>query len=259
MTAQAPEPSDAPGARRNGLAAERFAELLDVEERLVPGLLQALADAQVAAFAVPRGTSGVDRLHVDGERVDAARLVVERELRAEARRSGSTPVARDARPPSWRSSAGQADVDAAWEQIVASWEDAPAVRGDEGKTSSRRSRDDDVPARSRRSRWRRRAARPARQEGSSGAGGGTDAEEPTGWAPPPAPPVGRLSPQALVGVLAMAAGLLVVVWPGLVGLRPSAVTFSLGVLGLVGGAVALFLRLSDGPRRDDRPDDGAVL
>ena len=257
------EPED--GSRGNGLAAERFTELLDVESRLTSRLLEVLAGTGVAAFARPRPEGGADRLHVDGEQVEAARLVVERELRADAASTGVEPSTAPASPQPWRSSAGQADVDAAWADIVAGF-----------------GRSGDEPV----ARWP--ASEDLPEESAGGRGGSTPgagatsprAEDPrpdlpdpavpraprpdpedTYRAPPP-PPVGRFSRQAKAGVAAMVVGLLVLVFPGLLGflgIRASSAVFAVGALAVVGGAVALFLRVSDGPRHSDGPDDGAVV
>ncbi|MFL6073089.1 MAG: hypothetical protein ACJ73S_06785 [Mycobacteriales bacterium] len=77
------------------------------------------------------------------------------------------------------------------------------------------------------------------------------------YIPPPPPPVGRAAPQTVVAILAILAGGLLLIDPGLVGLGADASSFLLAVAALVLGVGMLVWRLRD--VRDDDPDDGAVV
>ncbi|WP_219417087.1 hypothetical protein [Pseudonocardia nigra] len=78
--------------------------------------------------------------------------------------------------------------------------------------------------------------------------------------PPEPPPLPRLGPPAIVGLVLLGLGLVLVVAPGWVGI-PEPYGLPLGLLGLASGLGWLVLRLwPDPPSDDDRgDDDGAVL
>jgi hypothetical protein len=84
-----------------------------------------------------------------------------------------------------------------------------------------------------------------------------DDEEP--FVPPPPPPLPRISAQAIVGVIAIIAGLVVFFKPDVLPLGDQA-GMVLGLLGIIGGAALLIMRLRPGgPDDPDLPDDGAVV
>jgi len=79
------------------------------------------------------------------------------------------------------------------------------------------------------------------------------------FVPPPPPPLPRISAQAIFGVLAIAAGLWLFFVPDLLPLGEQA-SMVLGLVGIIGGATALIMRLRPGgPDDPDLPDDGAVV
>lgn len=79
------------------------------------------------------------------------------------------------------------------------------------------------------------------------------------FVPPPPPPLPRISVQAIIGVLAIVAGLWLFFDPGLLGIGEQA-SMLLGLIGIIGGAAALIMRLRPGgPDDPDLPDDGAVV
>lgn len=80
------------------------------------------------------------------------------------------------------------------------------------------------------------------------------------FVPPEPPPLPRLGPPAIVGLVLLAAGLVLVLAPGLLGV-PEPYGLPLGLVGLAAGLGWLVLRLWPDPpdRGDDADDDGAII
>lgn len=78
------------------------------------------------------------------------------------------------------------------------------------------------------------------------------------YIPPPPPPLPRLTAGAIGAAALVVVGIVILIWPGLLGLGAD-LTATLGVLALVGGIVGMFWRLRDTRPDDDGPDDGAVV
>ncbi|NUT34969.1 MAG: hypothetical protein HOV79_18080 [Hamadaea sp.] len=79
------------------------------------------------------------------------------------------------------------------------------------------------------------------------------------FVPPPPPPLPRISVQAVFGVIAIFAGLWLFFDTDLLPLGEQA-SMVLGLVGVIGGAAALIMRLRPGgPDDPDLPDDGAVV
>jgi hypothetical protein len=90
-------------------------------------------------------------------------------------------------------------------------------------------------------------------------GDGLPDEDDEPFVPPPPPPLPRLSAQAIFGVLAIIGGLWLFFDTDLLPIGDQA-SMLLGLLGIIGGAVALIMRLRPGgPDDPDLPDDGAVV
>lgn len=87
-----------------------------------------------------------------------------------------------------------------------------------------------------------------------------DVEPPERFVPPPPPPLPRLSRQSVLGALAVVAGLVLLLGGADLPLDRTT-TLLLGFATILGGAVALILRLRPGtdPEEDTRPDDGAQV
>jgi hypothetical protein len=84
-----------------------------------------------------------------------------------------------------------------------------------------------------------------------------DDDEP--FVPPPPPPLPRISAQAIAGVLSIIVGLWLFFDTDLLPLGDQA-SLLLGLIGVIGGAAALIMRLRPGgPDDPDLPDDGAVV
>jgi hypothetical protein len=269
------------GRRDNGLDADRYVPLLDVDPRVGEHLLDVLRLAGVPAYLEPsmdvepytRSASvpspPTDRLWVDRERRDTARDIITAETS-----TGGTPDpdAIDDLP-----SRGLTDPDEelAWRDIVARYDRDDSARGgvppwpvaedldrprppgpEAGRAAPPGAGDRPEPpaaggpARGRASR----AAHPGRPPGHPGADGGADPEE--HYIPPAPPPIPRLSKQAVVALILIAVGTVLLLSPQAVGFSAQS-GLALGVVSLVSAGGLLVLRLRED--RHDDPDDGAVL
>lgn len=88
-----------------------------------------------------------------------------------------------------------------------------------------------------------------------------DEELPEQFVPPPPPPIPRISRQSILASLAILAGLVLVIGrPRLLPLDRN-LAILIGFAAMVGGAVALILRLRPGPDPDEppQPDQGAQV
>lgn len=251
-------------ARTNGLDADRFSPLLDVDPRVVGVLLDALRQAGIPAYVEPSpGSRGgylevrlpdrpTDRLWVDGRLTPQARTVVEAEL-AEFR--DQLAAAEGQRRP-----AGATPEDAAWAEIVASW-DTPAA----GVASWPAA--EDVPPEPPgqpgghviRPADRREPPPPLTPAFAPAADPLDDTDD--HYVPPPPPPLPKLSASTLWALVAAALGLLLLFAPQAIGLLQSPLTFGAGVLSLIGAAGTLIWRMRDTPPSDtdSDSDDGAVV
>jgi hypothetical protein len=213
------------GSRANAVPPPAaWVPLLEVDHRVSQPLLDSLEDAGVAAYAEPHAVATpVDRLHVDASRRDLAEAVVAAELPG---------LLAELAPPEDEVDPFDAIV-AGWDAVpvAATWPDAEDVR----------------PA---------RAVPPPEP-----------AEAPTPrvrhdedhFVPPPPPPLPPAQPVTRYAVLAMSAGIFVLVALPLLGTQPSHVLSVLGALCVLGGLGTLVWRMRDAPPVDDGPDDGAVL
>jgi hypothetical protein len=282
------------GARGNGLPAERWQSLSDLDPQLADAMLGLLADAGVAAYAlpvegrlthllhVPVGDRPLDRLFVAGDAAARAREVLdahlpelEAELEADAA-AAAGPAPADLPP----------DLDEAWRAIVAGYDqDAPGAEDRRGPAAPAAATDDlpeDEPGPGRRT-LRRAADRPdqpaegrvdprppdsgwadieARLAAQGMPAGPPDDREPDDedhFVPPPPPPHPRgdaVTRWAWAGVVG---GPLLLTLATLLGWNVAGWPAVLGVVGFLAGFGTLVARMGDGPRVDDGPDDGAVV
>jgi len=79
------------------------------------------------------------------------------------------------------------------------------------------------------------------------------------YEPPPPPPLPQATPAALAAFAALGLGALLLIAPGLIGLRSGDATLGLAILAITAGMGLLVYRLRDTPRDDTDPDDGAVV
>ena len=232
-----PDPTGrARGRRDNGLVANSWSAVDDVDPRVGEHLLDVLALDGIAAYlqptidhdAVTRAVSlpkrPTDRLYVDRYRAAEARALV-------AAEAASSPPAQD-----------DIDEEAVWAGIVASFERPSASVAPPLPAAPVEQAPVEVP-------WVDDAA----------AADETEEEEEEGYVPPPPPPLPQVSRQTAGALLTIAAGIfLLVLGSRLLGLDTE-VAFRLGILSIVGAVGYLIWRMRDDRSDDDRPDDGAVV
>ncbi|MDQ1647954.1 MAG: hypothetical protein QOG60_11, partial [Frankiaceae bacterium] len=96
----------------------------------------------------------------------------------------------------------------------------------------------------------------------SGAPGGqdvTDLEPDEGFVPPPIEPMPPSHPVTKWGLVALGLGVVLLIFPTLLGLRHTTAVDVVGVLSILGSVGLLVSRLSSDSGDDDGPDDGAVV
>jgi hypothetical protein len=229
------------GRRDNGLDATLWSPLRDVDPRVGEHLLDLLQAAGIAAYLEPSADVGpytrtvflpsppLDRLFVDRSRRVEARGVVDEHVppgsdrdQTGDRRRGPAAEAAAVRP--------DLNEDAEWARIVSAFE-AEHGRPVVGEQPS------DAPP-------------PPPHEPAV-----LDRPD-EHFEPPPPPPIPAPAPASLYAVLIVAAGLLLIASPGVLGLS-SDVGLVLGVAAITGGVAMLVSRMRD--RAPDDGDDGAVV
>jgi hypothetical protein len=219
-------PGAPPGARANAVPPPAaWAALEDVDARVAQPLLDALEDADVAAYA-ERVADGTDRLYVDAHRRDVAAGLVAAELPGLLAELAPGDVVEEVDP---------------FDAIVAGWDavpEAPTWPASEDVRPAVREPDVGPP------RSMPKAAK-------------VDPHE--HYVPPPPPPAPPAHAATRWAVLAIAAGLFVLVGLPLLGTMPSHPASVLGAIAIIGGLGTLIWRMRDAPSVDDGPDDGAVV
>jgi hypothetical protein len=227
------------GRLDNGLDADLWSPLRDVDPRVGEHLLDVLQAAGIAAYLEPSADVGEytrtvflpsppsDRLFVDRARRVEARAVVDQNApRVAEEQRGDRAAAPRPEPAAVRP---QIDEDAEWARIVAAFEaeHGRAVMPDEPA---------DPPP-------------PAPHETAI-------LDKPDEhFEPPLPPPLPAPSPASLYAVLLVVAGILLVGAPGLLRLSTD-VGLVLGVAAIAGGVALLVSRMRE---RSDDGDDGAVV
>jgi hypothetical protein len=228
------------GRRDNGLDATLWSPLRDVDPRVGEHLLDVLHAAGIAAYLEPSADVGpytrtvflpsppLDRLFVDRSRRVEARGVVDEHAPAG---TDIEPVDRR-RGPAPERSAVRSDLDeeAEWARIVSAFE------AEEGRPAAIEQPSDAPP--------------PPPHEPAV-----LDRPD-EHFEPPLPPPIPAPAPASLYAALIVAAGLLLLGAPGVLGLS-SDVGLVLGVAAIAGGVAMLVSRMRD--RSPDDGDDGAVV
>jgi hypothetical protein len=226
--------------RGNGLTADDYAPLAEMERSVAADALLALREAGVAAYAVvpePEDTPGSGEGSGSGApaqvSVFADRTALER----------ARAVVRDLAPDALPAAEAAAVDEVAWQQIVSGFSaTAPDPEHGTPATPAPRSADrgDDPPA-------------PPREPHPLV----RDDEDHFVPEPPGPPPhldrLGRLAWGGLFGGPLLLLAAMLLSW------NPPRWLALLCVVGFVGGMVILVLRMKDRPPPDDGPDDGAVL
>jgi hypothetical protein len=262
------------GRRDNGLVAQEYAVVGDVDPRIGEHLLDVLAAGGIAAYLQPatdlhpvtRTTTlparPTDRLYADREHLGTAREYLTQLTVPEQPSGDETGLA--FLSGHGEASSGSTDEDA-WASIVAGyhepidpsdvpWPEAEDVDGPGMGVADM----DTEPA----PRHPIRNARDTIDQSSLLDGLDTfgadlpDEDDDEGYTPPPPPPLPRISAPAIVAIVALLVGLLLFFWPSLLPLRQN-VTLFLAFAAVLAGFVALIWRLRPGDEEDDDPDNGA--
>lgn len=209
----------------NGLSADTYVPLADVEPDVGEHLLVALRRARIPAYVEPAAAAPLRRLFVAAaDRADARTVV-------EAAASGALlPL----------DPLEGVDTDAEFDALVGEWDTdtISAVRAAE-RDLSREDAD-----------WRARL-----EPGFSNSSAADDEEH---YVPPAPPPLPRLAAATILALVVLAASIVVLAVGDRFGLD-SDVAFLLGVGGILTGAGMLIMRLRARPPEDDDGDDGAIV
>jgi hypothetical protein len=267
------------GRRDNGLVAQEYAVVGDVDPRIGEHLLDVLAAGGIAAYLQPatdlhpltRTTTlparPTDRLFADREHLTTARdYLSQLTATPEAARDRRSAASMEDTDPDPELTPVPLDEKAAWESIIAGYHvtidptEVPWPEAEDVDTSATAAVDMDTEPAPRASI--RRAPDTIDQAtlfDSLDAFGDDlpdDEDDEEGYTPPPPPPLPRISASSAAALIALAAGLLLFFWPSLLPLGQTAVLFV--AFGLVlGGFVTLIWRLRPGDEDDDDLDDGA--
>lgn len=268
------------GRRDNGIDASDYAVAGDVDPRVGEHLLDVLGASGIAAYLQPtadlnpilRATTlparPTDRLYVDRAQLQTARDFLHKVTGGEL----PTPPPPPPDPTAAPAATPQAEVDAAWAEIIAGFHTAPDPTAEppwpaaesveesvtkpppapprlqsaadfSGITLNRRRTDQPDP--------------PSLLDGLEELDAEGDEDE--RYVPPPPPPLPRISKYAVMGVLGVILGFVLFLFPYLLPIDTDYVTL-VGFAAIVTGAVMLVWRLRSGEDdEDDDFDDGAVV
>jgi hypothetical protein len=265
------------GRRDNGIDAADYAVAGDVDPRIGEHLLDVLGASGIAAYLQPtadlnpilRATTlparPTDRLYVDRTQLEIARDFLHKATGGELPTPPPPPADPTAPPP-----APQAEVDAAWAEIIAGFHTAPDPTAAPPWPASE-SIEDGAPKPppppprlqsaadfSGITLNRRRTDQPDPSFLTDGLDPLDDDEDDERYIPPPPPPLPHISKYAVFGLLGVVVGFVLFLFPTLLPIDHDYVTL-LGFAAIVSGAVMLVWRLRSGDDDDDEFDDGAVV
>lgn len=280
-----------PRRRDNGLRADTFVALADVDPRLGEHLLDLLRLADIAAYLEPPGdprvamryqvAGPIERLFVQSDLRRAAREVV----LAAAKEAGADPVQAGADPvPAGAGSnlLDGIDTDAEFQRIMAGYEASAPARTQtasitpidpQGFEAPDAARSDalDEPAQTApdsgsadalntvtAAELDARAAAMARAGGQAAAKEDERHDHDEHFVPPAAPPLPVPRAKTVGAVAMFLFGLLVIAKGDWLGLG-SATSFPLGVIAVLVSIGLLIRGLHDTPSQDTDPDDGAIV
>ena len=256
------------GRRDNGLEAAEYAVAGDVDPRIGEHLLDVLALANIAAYLAPSSdldpvtrssvlpARPTDRLYVDRNHLAEAKEYLQRleagedPLGDEISDAGGDPDEFEKR---WRELVAQLEAEGTGldghDSDSDSTRDADGTRGTATSTIPR------LP--------RLRPAHPSADEPTllDALDADVDDDDDETFVPPPPPPLPRIAGATWAAVGAIAAGVLILVWPDIlayVDIHSAEVRLLLATGLLLAGTAGLVLRLRPAPDEEDPdPDDGA--
>ena len=261
--------------RSNGLFAEAYAPLVELDPPLVEQVLSLLATAGIAAYVEPvEGARGpyqdvqlpdrvLVQLHVDRTRLSEARGLVSQHVPPLRAAFLADSAARDD-----RSALAAAEVDAAWERIVAGYH-LPTEPG--GSWSPAEDIDDDTaetpPTRSGLSG---RLVRHSDEGSEHGSDDGSDDGWDDGWddmvddpddhfVPPPPPPLPEVDPITRLAWVGVIGGPTLVLLIAVLGISIESWVVLVALLAFCAGVATLVVRMGERPPHDDGWNDGAVV
>jgi hypothetical protein len=267
------------GRRDNGLVAQEYAVVGDVDPRVGEHLLDVLAAGGIAAYLQPatdlhpvtRTTTlparPTDRLYADRDHLATARDFLS-QLTAVPEQH--TPPAEAAQPatatPAPEAKTSRTSDDETFASIIAGFHttvdptSAPWPAAEDLDSSGSTAADMDTEP-TPRTPLRRASDAVDRTllDGldSFGADLPDDEDDEAGYTPPPPPPLPRIAPSTLLAVIGLVGGLILLIWPDLLPVFGPQSTLFLGFALLLSGFVSLVLRLRPGDEEDDDPDNGA--
>ncbi|HEY8533025.1 MAG TPA: DUF308 domain-containing protein [Micromonospora sp.] len=259
------------GRRDNGLDANEYAVVGDVDPRIGEHLLDVLAAGGIAAYLQPSAdlnpitrtttvpSRPVDRLYVDRAHLQTARDYLSQLTREEATRADDAT----------------GDLDTAWARVIAGYHTrvdpahAPWPAAEDLPDSSGAS---SAPERE---RPNGRAGVSPLPSAVDIAGISVDPRTPEsslldsleadvpdddeeGYTPPPPPPLPRVSKYAMVGIAAIVVGFVLFFFPELLPINRGVVTV-IGFVSVLAGFVTLIGRLRPDKDEDEDPNDGAIV
>jgi hypothetical protein len=246
-----------PHPRDNGLAAQHFVALLDVDPRLAGPLLDVLGRAGIAAYVAPTpGRVGgyldvrlperpTDRLWVDGSRRAQAIEIVRTELAGHEH--GDGPVAG---PPSATPPTPSSDP---FDEIVAGFHEPWTPDGERPWPAAEDVTVEDVTTTLPPSR----VVRPPVADPEEPLPPHVEAYLDEHFVPGPPPPLPRPAVVTFWALVGLIGGLAVLICDGLFHWELDPIVQAGAAFGMLGGFATLVWRMRD--TDDDDPDDGAVV
>ncbi len=248
--------------RDNGLQAQAYAPLANLDPRLADAMLALLRDSGIAAYATPAGgelggyfgrqlpNRPTDRLYVDASATQPAWQLLRGHLPSRDLPSRD----REREGLGGDLSSELRDEEQAWQEIVAGYDTEPPgpvppwpasedLGGDEELGAGKTGKAGDT--------------KPSRGEGSARAAS-SDAED-EHYMPPPPPPLPRPDPLAAIAWVALFGGPGYLLAATVLGVSIPGWTAFLAVAAFVGGFVTLVIRMGDDRPPDSGTDDGAVV
>jgi hypothetical protein len=263
------------GRRDNGLVAAEYAAAGDVDPRVGEHLLDVLALDGIAAYLRPSTdlhpvtrSSSLPARPTDRLYVDRLHLATARSYLARLNEPSGGPAEPSQAPPDEPSvAAGPEDLDEAWAEIVAGYNDEvdpphrswPAAE-DVPDVATADSRPEPVPpaaALTLTSPTIHPAAdEPSLLDGLDTFGAGLPDTDEEGYTPPPPPPVPRPSLPTALSIVGIIGGLIVFLRPDVLPVAEGT-AMVVGFIAIVAGFATLVWRLRPGDSDDIDPDDGA--